>query len=109
MDGLRYLHSKARIIHRDIKSDNILLSMDGHVKLTDFGMCTGLDDETPWRHAKAGTPSWMAPEMAAGKRYTANVDVWSLGIVILEMIDGQPPYMDEETDDSVPKLFAPTI
>ncbi|KAI8901590.1 kinase-like domain-containing protein [Globomyces pollinis-pini] len=94
LNGLYFLHQR-NIIHRDIKSDNLVLNGQGIVKLIDFGYSTKLTPSSK-RIALAGSPYWMAPEVIKQKDYDCKIDVWSYGITIIEMIEGEPPYLDEE-------------
>mmetsp|Transcript_18616 Transcript_18616/g.33642 ORF Transcript_18616/g.33642 Transcript_18616/m.33642 type:complete len:353 (+) Transcript_18616:285-1343(+) len=89
--GLVYLHCRG-IMHRDIKSENILLNLDGNVKVADFSYSAELHNET--RETFVGSPGWLAPEMVGGK-HDFKVDVWSLGILGIELAETTPPYSDQ--------------
>lgn len=92
--ALAFLHRSHRL-HRDIKSDNVLVDYDGRVKLADFGFAIGLTQEQDKRRSVVGTPYWMAPELIRGLPYDDKVDVWSTGITLMEMCQGEPPLMDK--------------
>uniref|UniRef100_A0A8C9MGW7 non-specific serine/threonine protein kinase n=1 Tax=Serinus canaria TaxID=9135 RepID=A0A8C9MGW7_SERCA len=94
LQGLDFLHSK-RVMHRDLKSSNILLGMDGSVRLADFGLCAQLSPERDRRSSMVGTAHWMAPEVVTRSPYGPKVDIWAFGIVTIEMVEGEPPYFRE--------------
>lgn len=94
LQALAYLHAQG-VIHRDIKSDSILLTLDGRIKLSDFGFCAQISKDIPKRKSLVGTPYWMAPEVISKTPYGTEVDVWSLGIMVVEMVDREPPYFSD--------------
>ncbi|CAL8291264.1 unnamed protein product [Gadus morhua 'NCC'] len=111
LQALAYLHSQG-VIHRDIKSDSILLTLDGRIKLSDFGFCAQISKDIPKRKSLVGTPYWMAPEVISKSPYGTEVDVWSLGIMVVEMVDGEPPYFSETPVAAMKRLrdeHAPTV
>ncbi|CAN8179657.1 unnamed protein product [Coccothraustes coccothraustes] len=91
LQGLDFLHSN-HVIYRDVKSCNILLRTNGSVKLADFGLSAQLTPEQNRRCVVAGTPWWMAPEVVTCQPYGLKVDIWSFGIVGIEMVEQEPPY-----------------
>lgn len=91
--GLEHLHAQG-IVHRDCRSDNILLSAEGISKLADFTHAAELTSDTAKRSSVVGTAYWMAPEVVKAAPYDAKADVWSLGVVLYEMVEGDPPRVD---------------
>lgn len=91
--GLRYLHSKG-IIHRDLKPHNILLNEDYTVlKIADFGFARVIDAES-LAATMCGSPLYMAPEVIRGEPYGANADLWSVGVILYELLCGERPFND---------------
>ena len=94
-EGLKYVHDHG-VLHRDIKPSNIMLTQDGHVKITDFGLAKieiepGITDT----NVIMGTPRYMSPEAVQGHKVDHRSDLYSFGIVLFEMITGEPPFGGE--------------
>ncbi|QBM85807.1 mitogen-activated protein kinase kinase kinase [Metschnikowia aff. pulcherrima] len=111
LEGLKYLHENG-ILHRDLKADNLLLEIDGVCKISDFGISKRSQDiySNNAEMSMQGTVFWMAPEvihsMVEDKKqgYSAKVDIWSLGCVMLEMFAGQRPWSNEAVISAIYKL-----
>jgi serine/threonine protein kinase len=85
--GLDVLH-RHKQIHRDLKSDNILVDKNGRIKVADFGFAIQLTKEQKNRKSLVGTPAWMAPELIKKEYYNELVDVWSVGVIAVELAEG---------------------
>ena len=95
--GLADMHEKF-VLHRDIKSDNILFRKDGTIKIADLGFSVVLTDKVAYRKTKLGTMCWMSPEIAKGESYGSEVDVWAFGCFAFELTYGEPPFYDLVND-----------
>lgn len=107
LSGLAYLHREG-ILHRDLKADNILLDLDGTCKISDFGISKKTDNiyGNDKSNNMQGSVFWMAPEVIRSQTegYSAKVDIWSLGCVVLEMFAGRRPWSKEEAVGAIYKI-----
>lgn len=103
--GLAYLHDQG-VIYRDLKPENLLLSKDGHICMTDFGISKeGLEAKDARTATFCGTPEYLAPEVLEGKEYGKPIDWWSLGTVLYEMLCGLPPFYTEDVQLMYAKIM----
>ena len=103
----QYMHGKD-IVHRDLKPENILITRDGYCKLTDFGFAKVIPPGER-TFTLCGTPEYLAPEVLLNKGHGKPVDWWTLGILIYEMIVGQPPFCDDEPMGIYQKILAGNV
>ncbi|KAL6080430.1 PHprotein kinase domain containing protein [Balamuthia mandrillaris] len=103
--GLEYLH-KQGVIYRDLKPENLLLTADGHICMTDFGISKeGLHCKDDRTATFCGTPEYLAPEVLEGKGYGKEVDWWSFGTLVYEMLTGLPPFYSEDVQLMYSKIM----
>ncbi|XP_032964394.1 RAC-alpha serine/threonine-protein kinase isoform X4 [Rhinolophus ferrumequinum] len=101
VSALDYLHSEKNVVYRDLKLENLMLDKDGHIKITDFGLCKeGIKDGATMK-TFCGTPEYLAPEVLEDNDYGRAVDWWGLGVVMYEMLCGRLPFYNQDHE----KLF----
>jgi serine/threonine protein kinase len=105
VSALGYLHEH-HILYRDLKPENLLLDMHGHVCLVDFGLCKVGWQPNTQTHTFCGSAEYLSPELLRGKGYGKEVDWWALGVLIYEMLSGLPPFWDEDEEYMQKKIVS---
>ncbi len=108
LSALYYLHQH-RILHRDIKPQNVLVTAQGHVKLCDFGFARSMDLDTYVLTSVKGTPLYMAPEIIEERPYDHNADLWSVGCILFELVTGAPPFCTASLLQLIRKIRYETV
>lgn len=103
LDAMLYLHQN-RILHRDLKPQNILLQKDT-IKICDFGFAKQMSASTNFLNSIKGTPLYIAPEILMTRPYTHKVDVWSFGIILYELASGYTPFYASTLQALKPKIL----
>lgn len=101
-EAVKYLHQN-NYMHRDIKPENILITRDNHAKLCDFGFASILE----YRSTLCGTFQYMAPQMIQKKPYDYKIDIWALGILLFELIQGFAPFRGETGEEVITEMKKP--
>jgi len=103
--ALEALHNSG-VIYRDLKPENLLLNSDGHICVTDFGLCKqGLTDPNAKTDTFCGTPEYLAPEVLLGQGYGKAVDWWSFGSLLYEMLTGLPPFYSQDVQEMYRRIM----
>ena len=103
--AVEYLHNTAHIIHRDIKPQNILFDRNNNIKLIDFGFSENFNCSKPVFDTFCGTPLYLPPEMVNRPKYDTKVDIWSLGVLLHYMVNGDLPFQGQSVDEIYQKLL----
>jgi serine/threonine protein kinase len=107
--GIEYLHD-AGVLYRDLKPENLLLTGDGHICMTDFGIAKeGLTDDDARTETFCGTPEYLAPEILEGGGYGKAVDWWSFGTLMFEMLTGLPPFYSQDVQQMYSKIMSAKV
>ena len=103
---LQFLHNLG-IIYRDLKPENMVLSMNhrGHLKLVDFGFAKRIQGKMQKTKTNCGTPAYIAPEIVKAMPYSFEVDVWSFGVLMVEIVTGETPFQAEDTLEILEKVM----
>ena len=107
LKALEYLYAN-KVLHRDLKPDNILLDEDGYVQIIDFGLSKQLQSNQEKSGTQCGSPQYMAPEHFVGTGHSHTADYWSVGIILYEMLAGTVPFANNQSEEAVRQIIFPS-
>lgn len=102
---LEYLHDTKKVAHRDLKAENVLLDRNNNIRLIDFGLSNMFTTQDPYLKTACGSPAYASPEMIKGQPYTILSDLWSAGILLYAMVNGELPFEDENMQRLLQKII----
>ena len=104
--AVKYMH-KSKVIHRDLKLGNLLLSSNLEIKISDFGLATKVEYDGERKHTVCGTPNYIAPEILENKNgHSYEVDYWAIGVIVYTLLIGKPPFETDEVKETYKKINA---
>jgi serine/threonine protein kinase len=106
MTALHYLHTTRKVVHRDLKAENVLLDSNNNIRLVDFGLSKAFTKDNPFLVTACGSPGYVAPEVINEQRYTAAADIWSAGILLYAMVVGTLPFMADNVPAMLKKVLS---
>jgi NIMA (never in mitosis gene a)-related kinase len=107
--SLHYLHNDMSILHRDIKTKNILVMGNGLLKIADFGTARQLKKNEEFAMTSVGTPYYLSPEAVKGPKYNSKSDIWGLGCIMFELCTGKKPFQGSNLNDLIKEILSSEI
>lgn len=95
VSAVDYLHTSAKVVHRDLKCENVIIDPRGNVRIIDFGLSNVLETDDSLFETKCGSPGYIAPEIVNGKMYSKSADIWALGVILYVMAMGEMPFSSD--------------
>ena len=106
---LEYLHYVKKIVHRDLKAENILLDRNNNIRVVDFGLSKAFDEGKPFLETTCGSPAYVSPEIIKEHPYTSAADIWSAGVLLYAMVLGSLPFDSDNLGDLLRKILEDSV
>lgn len=103
--AIEYLHNSKKIVHRDLKLENVVLDMENNIRVIDFGLSNMFTDSHPTFVAACGSPPYASPEMIEGKMYDCSTDIWSIGVMLYSLVTSSLPFDDQDLNTLCHKIL----